>query len=73
MDQAMIWIKKSADNNYPEAQHLLGYCYEIGEGIEQDLVKAIEFYRKAATNGYEDSIEKLEKIVELLLNESIDK
>ncbi len=34
------------------AQNDLGYMYKSGQGVEQDYVKAVEWYRKAAEQGY---------------------
>ena len=34
------------------AQFKLGVMYENGEGVPKDSVKAVEWYRKAAEQGY---------------------
>ncbi len=45
-----------------QAQYRLGYYYENGVGVEQDLSKAKENYRKAADEGYEPAQEALERL-----------
>ena len=30
---------------------MLGYCYEDGEGLPQDLAEAVKWYRKSAVQG----------------------
>ena len=42
---------KAAEQGHAAAQYMLGLCYELGEGVEQDQVKAVEWYRKAAEQG----------------------
>ena len=38
-----------------EAQYNLGVLYDEGAGIERDLIKAAEWYRKAADRGFVDA------------------
>jgi TPR repeat protein len=38
-----------------EAQYNLGVMYDEGAGIDQDLVKAASWYRKAADQGFMDA------------------
>ncbi len=40
-----------AEGGSARAQHTLGYMYEQGKGVEQDLVSAVTWYRKAAEQG----------------------
>ena len=42
-----------------EAQCHIGICYYEGKGIEQDVQKAVEWYRKAAEQGYADAQNRL--------------
>ena len=35
-----------------KAQYNLGVCYETGRGVEQDIKKAVELFRKAADQGH---------------------
>ena len=43
-------------------QYGLGFLYENGFGVPQSNSQAIEWYKKAAAQGYEDAIEKLKKL-----------
>ncbi len=49
--KAVAFYLIGAKANYAMAQANLGYCYETGLGVEQDLKKAIEWYRTAADQG----------------------
>jgi TPR repeat protein len=40
-------IQEQAANGNAEAQFLLGVYYEIGEGVSQDMLKAVKWYQKA--------------------------
>ncbi|MGN0730237.1 tetratricopeptide repeat protein [Treponema sp.] len=44
-------IKKLAEQGNAVAQCRLGWMYMEGRGVEQDLKKAVEWYRKAAEQG----------------------
>ena len=47
--QAVYWYEKAAwQEEHPVACRQLGYCYEIGRGIGQDMEKAASLYRMAA-------------------------
>ena len=54
---AFSWYQKSASNGegYIEAQFYLGRCYEKGRGTSIDLVKAKEWYKKAADRGHQNA------------------
>jgi len=43
----------SAKQGYIGAQYRLGDFYFFGNGVAQDLGKSLEWYRKAALQGYE--------------------
>ncbi|MCQ2248321.1 MAG: zinc-ribbon domain-containing protein [Treponema sp.] len=45
------WVKKAADQGLPEALNELGLYYETGNGVEEDLGKALESYREAYKRG----------------------
>lgn len=45
-------LRAKAASGQAEAQHELGECYELGNGVKKDEGKAVEWYRKAAGQGY---------------------
>ena len=49
--EALEYLRK-AQQDAPEAQFNLGWCYENGKGVKQDWQKAVEWYAKAAEQGY---------------------
>ncbi len=48
--------KKAADLGYAKAQHIVAFCYQYGLGTEKDNGAALEWYQKAAAQGYAQSI-----------------
>jgi TPR repeat protein len=40
----------------------MAYAYETGQGVEPDLVKAVEYYSRAAEAGEVNAIEALERL-----------
>lgn len=52
-------IKALADEGHSNAQYKLGIMYEKGQGVDQDMTKAVEWYTKAAKNGHIDAQENL--------------
>ncbi|RIA97015.1 hypothetical protein C1645_814678 [Glomus cerebriforme] len=47
----VIKYLKLARKDDPIAQYNLGYCYQYGQGVNQDSNKAFEWYSKSANNG----------------------
>jgi len=45
----------------------MAYAYEVGQGVERDLVKAIELYQRAADAGEENAIKSLKRLQDELL------
>ena len=41
-------LMRDAELGDADAQHNLAYCYEYGDGVVQDIDKAIYWYKKAA-------------------------
>jgi TPR repeat protein len=52
MDQAAVWIRKSADHGYLPAQTILASFYINGWGVPKDGKLAVEWLTKAADKGY---------------------
>ncbi len=61
-DQGIKQLRKAAEQGHADAQYFLGHCYHNGKGVEQDDVKAAEWWRKAADQGFELAKEYLEKL-----------
>ena len=67
-NEAKQWLFSAAESGYDRAMFVLGNCYNGGYdflGIENDLVKAREYYQKAVDiNGisYDDALEELQKL-----------
>jgi len=49
--QGLDMLRRSALRSYAPAQTALGYYYETGTLVQNDLGQAIDFYRKAAIQG----------------------
>jgi hypothetical protein len=48
----------AAEQGVPVAMFNLGECCYLGQGVEKDLDKAAEWYRKALEAGYEPGEEE---------------
>lgn len=44
-----------ADQGDPRAQYALGYLNQFGQGLPQNLAKAVEWYQKSAAQNYPDA------------------
>lgn len=58
--EALRWIKRAAERDYPLAQYVLGVAYQEGRGVPQDFVQA-QFWFNLATDkldaeGYEGEL-----------------
>ena len=42
--EAVVWLKKAANEQYEVAQYELANCYYAGDGIAEDEKKAFELY-----------------------------
>ena len=51
--EAASLFRKAADQDHPRGQVNLGRMYEIGGGVERDLMKAYYYYTLAAVVGEE--------------------
>lgn len=50
-ERTLAMFQESAEAGHPFSCFNLGRCYELGNGVEKDLEKAYEWYRKAAVGG----------------------
>ena len=52
LEERFSWLEKAANQDLPEAQHLLGKCFETGSGVIADKSVAAVWYEKAAKQGH---------------------
>mgnify|MGYP000645520923 CR=1 FL=1 len=50
--EAVIWLRRAADQDFVKAQFNLGCVYDNGRGISQNHAEAAKWFRKAAEHGY---------------------
>ena len=50
-EQALEWVKKSAENGHVEAMESLAFLLAKGEGVERNEETAVKWYRQAAEKG----------------------
>lgn len=50
----------AAEGGHSEAQYMLGFCYHRGFGVNRNLLKAREWYEKAAKQGHAKARQHLE-------------
>jgi len=46
-----FWYHKAIEAGHPEAYNKLAHIYEMGQGVEKNNDKALEFYKKSAELG----------------------
>lgn len=51
--KAMTPLRKAAEMGHKKAQFKLGRCYDKGEGVPEDNIKAFQWYFKSAQQGYD--------------------
>ena len=54
-DKAMVWARKAAQMEHPQAFFMLGRIFNEGLGVEVDHIEALKWYEKAADNGDADA------------------
>lgn len=57
--EALRYFMKLAEENYPTAQCVLGVKYQLGQGVEQDLNKAVGYFKQAAAQGHVEAQRRL--------------
>ncbi len=65
--QAVECFIQAAKKDHVLAQYRLGVCYAYGEGIEQNLPKAIDLFEEAAKKDHSDAIAVLKLINQIHL------
>lgn len=57
----ILWLIESAKKDFAEARLKLGICYEMGDGVKQNIDKAKEQYRKCPLPEARKRLQALEK------------
>ena len=52
-DMELETLQQRAEQGHADAQSRLGYMYDTGEGVPQDDVEAVKWYRLAADQGHD--------------------
>lgn len=61
----------AAEQDDSKTQNQLGYLFENGIGVTQDMGKAVRWYQKAANHGFEPAMDNLTRLKELLGEEAV--
>ena len=61
-EERFSWLEKAANQTLPEAQYLLGRCFETGNGTDVDRSVAVVWYEKAARQGHTAAQIALDKL-----------
>jgi hypothetical protein len=62
--RAFQMMKAAAEQDYPIAQHGIGFMYLEGDCVEQDSAEAAKWFRKAADHGLAGSLTTLAQMYE---------
>lgn len=61
--QAFLWGRKAADiGGLPEAEFMIGMCFETGFGTNKNRSMAINYYERSANKGYKKARDKLKTL-----------
>jgi len=61
-EKAFEWAEQALKGGNTEAYYFLGQFYEYGIGVDQDLNKALEFYRLSKKEGDKDAEKKVREL-----------
>ena len=62
--QAVVWLKKAAAQNYGFAYYHLGECYAWGVGVTQNYTEALKWYKKCLDDGDDEYCEMGAQLIE---------
>jgi localization factor PodJL len=60
--EAAAWFEQAAARGFPDSQYNLALLYEHGLGIEQDLLRAYQWYVQAAKAGVKEAAAQAERL-----------
>ena len=58
----MKWFRLSSNQDYALGQFNLAWCYEYGHGVEKNIKRAVDLYRKAAADEVYIAQDKLQRL-----------
>ena len=60
--KAIARLTKASEQGYANASEILGWIYEQGNGVPQDIDEAIQMYTKAAEQGNETTLDRINQL-----------
>jgi TPR repeat protein len=64
MTKAVEWYREAALQGESNAQYNLGCCYNEGNGVQRDELKAAQCFYKAARQGDKDAKDALRRLLD---------
>lgn len=64
--QAVVWLRRAAEQGYADAQYRLGYMYDNGQGVPRDGAVANEWFQKSAAQGQTDAKARLSEAASII-------
>ena len=61
-EKAAYWYSKAATHNHPRALYALGWLYENGRGVAQNINQAAQYFQAAWQRGVVDAKIHLKRI-----------
>lgn len=68
-EDAFELMLRSAELGYPQAMYNVGHCYQFGNGVDDDMHKAIEWYEKYLEVHPDEELEDKVRFFKMLLGE----
>jgi len=62
-----IFLMLDEKHNDPDAQYMIGQCYEYGKSVRYDIYEAIKWYEKSSDN---DDLDARTKLVKMFLDQN---
>lgn len=59
-EEAHEWARRAADKGLAKAEYAIGFFLENGIGCERDILRSVEYYKRAAKGGDQRAIDRLD-------------
>ena len=59
---AVPWFSQAVIRGDVMAKYNIGLCYKHGRGVTKDIIKAIEWFTKAAEKGFANAVKELREL-----------